>query len=134
MHKARNRQHDTPSSVKRSGCDRPFGCVVDLFCGAGGLSHGFRSEGFLIGCGYDTDEDCRFPFEENNKAPLLQRDVTTVDPDELVANFAPGLPMGLIGMRSMPAVLLVLAWDADGRSGACSRTSHGLPGTSVRMS
>ena len=97
MHKARNRQHDTPSSVKRSGCDRPFGCVVDLFCGAGGLSHGFRSEGFLIGCGYDTDEDCRFPFEENNKAPLLQRDVTTVDPDELVANFAPGLPMVLSG-------------------------------------
>ena len=37
----------------------PAVSVVDLFCGAGGLSHGFRREGFPIVAGIDSDDHCR---------------------------------------------------------------------------
>ena len=76
---------------------RPAGTVVDLFCGAGALSHGFRLEGFPIACGYDIEEACRFPFEENNEAPFVRRDVADIRRGELDREFAPGLPRILIG-------------------------------------
>lgn len=47
--------------------------MVDLFCGAGGLSHGFVLEGYQVKAGIDPA--CRFLFEENNKAQFLQWDV-----------------------------------------------------------
>jgi len=75
----------------------PAGTVVDLFCGAGALSHGFLLEGFPIACGYDLDEACRFPFEENNEAPFVRRDVAEIDPVVLSREFSPGLPRILIG-------------------------------------
>lgn len=80
--------------VNRNG---PAGTVVDLFCGGGALSHGFLLEGFSIACGYDTDESCRFPFETNNEAPFIRRDVAEIDHAELVEEFSPGLPRVLIG-------------------------------------
>ena len=49
--------------------------VVDLFCGVGGLSHGFFQEGFPIAAGIDIDEDCRYAYETNNDAPFVCRDV-----------------------------------------------------------
>lgn len=75
----------------------PEGAVVDLFCGAGALSHGFLLEGFLIACGYDIDEACRFPFEENNAAPFVRRDVAEIDHVELAREFSSELPRILIG-------------------------------------
>jgi DNA (cytosine-5)-methyltransferase 1 len=54
---------------------RATGSVVDLFCGAGGLSHGFHLHGFDVAAGIDTDAACRYPFEHNNGAIFLQRDV-----------------------------------------------------------
>ena len=71
--------------------------VVDLFCGAGALSHGFLLEGFKIACGYDLDEACRYPFEENNKSKFLRREVTEVAASEIAARFTPGLPSVLVG-------------------------------------
>ena len=76
---------------------RPAGTVIDLFCGIGGLSHGFLLEGFAIACGYDTDEDCRYPFEENNRAPFVRRDVAEIDAAELARNFSPQAPRILVG-------------------------------------
>ena len=76
---------------------RPVGSVVDLFCGIGGLSHGFRLEGFSIACGYDIDEDCRYPFEKNNGAPFINLDVAQIDPAEVAQRFEPGLPRILAG-------------------------------------
>ena len=81
----------------RIGNDRCAGAVVDLFCGAGALSHGFLQEGFLIACGYDIDESCRFPFEENNHAPFVRRDVAEIDPEEITKEFSSKLPKILIG-------------------------------------
>ena len=76
---------------------RPTGTVVDIFCGAGALSHGFRLEGFRIACGYDIEEACRFPFEENNEAPFVRRDVVDIDHADIGKEFTPGLPRILIG-------------------------------------
>ena len=75
----------------------PIASVIDLFCGAGALSHGFLLEGFSIACGYDIDEACRYPFEANNDAPFVRRDVAAIDADELSREFSTGLPSVLIG-------------------------------------
>lgn len=52
--------------------------VVDLFCGAGGLSYGFHEEGFPVVAGIDADETCRHAYEANIKAPFLRRDVSSL--------------------------------------------------------
>lgn len=56
---------------------------VDLFCGAGGLTHGFVLEGLPVVAGIDMDPACRFPYEANNNADFLERDVSTVSAEEL---------------------------------------------------
>ena len=59
---------------------------VDLFCGAGGLTHGLISEGIKVVAGVDCDEACRHPFEANNSARFIHEDVgrlTTKRLDEL---------------------------------------------------
>ena len=76
---------------------RPLASVIDLFCGAGALSHGFLLEGFSIECGYDIDETCRFVFEENNNAQFVRRDVAKIDPQELACEFADDMPKILVG-------------------------------------
>lgn len=73
------------------------GSVIDLFCGAGGLSHGFKLEGFDIAAGIDFDAKCRYPFELNNDAPFLLEDVAEIDSANLASRFVPGLPRVLIG-------------------------------------
>src|SRR5208283_4776843 len=40
--------------------------VIDLFCGVGGLTHGFVQEGFKVLAGYDSDVSCKFAYESNN--------------------------------------------------------------------
>ena len=76
---------------------RPPASVVDIFCGAGGLSHGFRQRGFEIVGGIDIDEDCRYPFEYNNNAPFIRCDVATLTPDDINGLFTPGRPRVLVG-------------------------------------
>lgn len=73
------------------------GSVIDLFCGCGALSYGFREEGFDIACGYDIDEYCRYPFETNNQAPFTRCDVAELESIELIREFDPNLPRILIG-------------------------------------
>jgi DNA (cytosine-5)-methyltransferase 1 len=60
---------------------------VDLFCGAGGLTHGFVLEGLPVVAGIDMDPACRFPYETNNQAQFLERDISTVTENELLALF-----------------------------------------------
>lgn len=75
----------------------PNATVVDLFCGAGGLSHGFKQEGFEIVGGFDTDEACRHAFEANNNAPFIRRDVAKLKPADVNALFVPGKAKVLVG-------------------------------------
>ena len=49
--------------------------VVDLFCGIGGLSHGFLKEGFKVVAGFDNDPTCKFAYETNNKAVFHCKDI-----------------------------------------------------------
>lgn len=60
-----------------------FGSVVDLFCGAGGLSYGLKLEGFQIAAGIDLDENCRYAYETNNNAKFLLKDVSQIAPKEI---------------------------------------------------
>lgn len=61
--------------------------AVDLFCGAGGLTHGLERAGIEVRLGYDADPACQFPFESNNRARFRLADVTKLNGDELRAEW-----------------------------------------------
>lgn len=63
--------------------------VVDIFCGAGGLSYGLKSAGLSIKAGIDLDPACKFPFERNIKAPFFQEDVSIASADFIQSKFSP---------------------------------------------
>jgi DNA (cytosine-5)-methyltransferase 1 len=71
--------------------------VVDLFCGAGGLSHGFHLQGFDVVAGIDSDEHCRYAFEHNNNAVFIRRDVAKLSAHEICTLFTPGKRRVLVG-------------------------------------
>ena len=71
--------------------------VVDLFCGAGGLSYGFKSQAFRLAGGIDIDESCRFAYERNTGAPFIRKDIGSVTAAEVNALFAPGDVRVLVG-------------------------------------
>jgi len=76
---------------------RPRGSVIDLFCGVGGLSHGFRLEGYDIAAGIDVDENCRYPYEKNNDAPFVNRDVAGLNAAYLNSLYIQKEPTILVG-------------------------------------
>lgn len=49
--------------------------VVDLFCGIGGLTHGFVLEKFTVAAGYDADPTCKYAYEKNNGAPFYEKKI-----------------------------------------------------------
>lgn len=52
--------------------------VIDLFCGIGGLSHGFVKENFKVKAGIDIDESCKYSFETNNKSIFISKSVSDI--------------------------------------------------------
>lgn len=56
---------------------------IDLFCGAGGLTHGLLRTGIRVVAGIDVDTACRYPFETNNGARFLTKDISSVKPSDL---------------------------------------------------
>jgi DNA (cytosine-5)-methyltransferase 1 len=54
--------------------------VVDLFCGVGGLTYGFRREGFKVVAGIDSDARCGYAYEENSGAKFFDQDVASLSP------------------------------------------------------
>jgi DNA (cytosine-5)-methyltransferase 1 len=72
--------------------------VVDLFCGIGGLTHGFVKEGFDVVAGIDSDPSCKFAFEaNNNNARFISRDIANVTGAEVRSLFPGGTRRILIG-------------------------------------
>lgn len=63
---------------------------IDLFCGVGGLTHGLSLEGVRVEAGIDVDPACRFPYEVNNDARFLERDVSEIDASEISSLFGRG--------------------------------------------
>ncbi|NES84734.1 MAG: DNA cytosine methyltransferase [Moorea sp. SIO2B7] len=76
-----------------------MGCVsaVDLFCGAGGLTHGFEQAGIPVKVGYDIDPACKFPYEHNNHAKFVCKSVEDITGIDLAKNFAKGDIKILVG-------------------------------------
>lgn len=64
--------------------------VVDLFCGAGGLTQGFVEEAFVVNAGVDIDPHCHYAYEHNNHATFLLRDVNDLSADEVAALYPRG--------------------------------------------
>jgi len=58
---------------------------IDLFCGAGGLTHGLQREGIDVVAGVDVEESCRHPFEFNNSARFINADISEVSGEQLNA-------------------------------------------------
>lgn len=71
--------------------------VVDLFCGIGGLAHGFVKEGFHVAAGIDLDLTCRYPFERNNSAKFIHRNVDRLSAPELASLFGTSRRRILVG-------------------------------------
>lgn len=71
--------------------------VVDIFCGAGGLTHGFVRQGFNVVAGIDNDLACKYPYEQNNDTKFIHQSVSDIEPDEINALFLPNLPKILVG-------------------------------------
>lgn len=67
---------------QRNGATREVVCV-DLFCGAGGLTHGLIKAGVRVVAGVDVDGACQYPYEANNAATFYERDVTALSGDEI---------------------------------------------------
>lgn len=63
--------------------------VLDLFCGAGGLSHGLAQAGFSIVAGVDHDRDSVNTFRLNHpNSRAIQADLEALGPDRLAEYLA----------------------------------------------
>jgi DNA (cytosine-5)-methyltransferase 1 len=91
---------------------------VDLFCGAGGLTHGFVLEGLPVIAGIDLDPACRFPYEANNKARFLERDISKVTVAELKNLFGAADITVLAGCAPcQPFSTYAQRYELDGQDG-----------------
>jgi DNA (cytosine-5)-methyltransferase 1 len=60
--------------------------VIDLFCGAGGMSHGFAQAGFRVLAGVDHDDDSLATFGANHPgSQAIKADIEKLSPQELAA-------------------------------------------------
>jgi DNA (cytosine-5)-methyltransferase 1 len=71
--------------------------VVDVFCGIGGLTHGFVLEGFNVIAGIDSDDSCRYAYEHNNGCLFVRQDIEETSADQIAALFPKETKKILIG-------------------------------------
>jgi DNA (cytosine-5)-methyltransferase 1 len=91
---------------------------VDLFCGVGGLTHGFVLEGLSVSAGIDLDPACRFPYEANNSATFVQKDISKVTIYELNELFGDAQVKILAGCAPcQPFSTYARRYDLDGKDG-----------------
>lgn len=57
--------------------------AVDLFCGAGGLTHGLLKAGVDVRLGVDIDPACKYPYVANNTSDFLLKSVEEIQTSEL---------------------------------------------------
>lgn len=91
---------------------------VDLFCGAGGLTHGFVKEGIPVVAGIDLDPACAFPFEANNPAKFIKADVRQLSVDQLTQLFEGAEARVLAGCAPcQPFSTYAQRYESDGKNG-----------------
>ncbi len=72
--------------------------VIDLFCGAGALTHGFILEGFNVVAGLDADKSCKYAYETNNQGAIfINKKIEDVKVSELMQRYPEGDVKILIG-------------------------------------
>ena len=72
--------------------------VVDLFCGIGGLTHGFVMEGFDVRAGIDCDPSCEYGYEANNpKSTFVNKQLEDVSASEIEEFYPSNSPKILVG-------------------------------------
>jgi len=57
--------------------------AVDLFCGIGGLSYGFKEAGIDVKAGFDFDSSCKYAFETNCNASFIHQDISKVKQEDI---------------------------------------------------
>jgi len=57
--------------------------AVDLFCGIGGLSYGFKQAGIDVKAGIDFDNACKYAFETNCNAKFIHQDISNVKKEDI---------------------------------------------------
>lgn len=62
--------------------------AIDLFCGIGGITHGFVRQGIKVIAGYDNDPSCKYAYETNNNARFICTDIASIVPKD-IANLFP---------------------------------------------
>ena len=98
---------------------------VDLFCGAGGLTHGFVLEGIPVVAGIDMDPACRFPYEANNQAAFVERDISMVSADEINDLFGNAVIKILAGCAPcQPFSTYAQRYELDGKDGKWGLLYH----------
>ncbi len=99
---------------------------VDLFCGAGGLTHGFMLEDLPVVAGIDLDPACRFPYEQNNRqARFIERDIRQVTVDELKNLFGSTRLKILAGCAPcQPFSTYAQRYESDGEEGRWGLLYH----------
>ena len=83
--------------MSATGAGDGTGGVVDLFCGVGGLSLGFKKAGFRIAAGIDLDGAGRYAFERYTGGQFLNADVAKINGKMIKRLFGPERPRILIG-------------------------------------
>jgi DNA (cytosine-5)-methyltransferase 1 len=61
--------------------------AIDLFCGAGGLTHGFLKNQIQVIAGYDINPECKFAYEYNNKIPFIEKNIKNITGAEIKEKF-----------------------------------------------
>lgn len=62
-------------------------CAIDLFCGAGGLTHGLARSGVEVRLGVDLDAACEYAYTANNNSKFLLKSVEDLSGKEIAGYF-----------------------------------------------
>ena len=86
---------DIKDSHKEKNPLLPTISAVDLFCGAGGLTHGLEKSGIAVKLGIDIDSACEYPYSTNNNARFLLKSIDDVKSADLLDAYN-GAPLKLL--------------------------------------
>jgi DNA (cytosine-5)-methyltransferase 1 len=71
--------------------------IIDIFCGIGGLSHGFIKENLNVVAGIDIDKSCKYTFESNNNSIFIPKSISNVSAEEITKLFGNAAVKVLVG-------------------------------------
>lgn len=61
--------------------------AVDLFCGIGGLSYGFKKSGIDVKAGIDFDSSCQYAYESNCDSKFIHADISNIQKEDIIQYF-----------------------------------------------